>query len=147
LPPGDVRWRGVVEAMSLRAEWVVDHRAEFHTAAGAEAMRAIDTVLAGVPDPISLAGVKFRLASFCAWGTGDLEEAEAHARAAGVGAGPAGGDAAPAVADPGPPGSQPGPGGTAVGGTPAPGRGRGRRSGLPGQPGGRIRRRGPLAGG
>jgi DNA-binding CsgD family transcriptional regulator len=82
VPPGDERWRGVVDAMSLRAEWVVDHRAEIHAAEGAEAMRAIDAVLAGVPDPARQAGVKFRLANFCAWGTGELEEAEASARAA-----------------------------------------------------------------
>ncbi|HEY3240710.1 MAG TPA: AAA family ATPase [Acidimicrobiia bacterium] len=82
VPPGDERWRGIVDAMSLRAEWVVDHRAEIHAAEGAEAMRAIDAVLAEVPDPARQAGVKFRLANFCAWGTGELEEAERSARAA-----------------------------------------------------------------
>ncbi|MGH9039959.1 MAG: ATP-binding protein [Acidimicrobiia bacterium] len=82
LPAGDERWRGVVDAMSLRAEWVVDHRAEVHAAEGAEAMRAIDALLAAVPDPARQAGVKFRLASFCAWGTGELEEAEQSAREA-----------------------------------------------------------------
>jgi DNA-binding CsgD family transcriptional regulator len=82
VPAGDERWRDVVDAMSLRAEWVVDHRAEIHAAEGAEAMRAMDAVLAGVPDPTRQAGVKFRLASFCAWGTGELEEAEDSARAA-----------------------------------------------------------------
>ncbi|MDQ3946394.1 MAG: AAA family ATPase, partial [Actinomycetota bacterium] len=82
VPPGDKRWRGVVDAMSLRAEWVVDHRAEIHAAEGAEAMRAMDAVLAGVPDPARQAGVKFRLANFCAWGTGELEEAETSARVA-----------------------------------------------------------------
>jgi DNA-binding CsgD family transcriptional regulator len=82
VPPGDERWRGVVDAMSLRAEWVVDHRAEIHAAEGVEAMRAIDAVLAVVPDPARQAGVKFRLANFCAWGTGELEEAEQSARAA-----------------------------------------------------------------
>ena len=82
VPTGDERWRGVVDAMSLRAEWVVDHRAEIHAAEGVEAMRAMDAVLAVVPDPARQAGVKFRLASFCAWGTGELEEAEQSARAA-----------------------------------------------------------------
>jgi DNA-binding CsgD family transcriptional regulator len=82
MPPGDERWQGVVDAMSLRAEWVVDHRAEIHAAEGVEAMRAIDAVLAAVPDPARQAGVKFRLANFCAWGTGELEEAEQSARAA-----------------------------------------------------------------
>jgi DNA-binding CsgD family transcriptional regulator len=82
VPRGDERWRGVVDAMSLRAEWVVDHRAEIHAVEGVEAMRAIDAVLAEVPDPARQAGVKFRLANFCAWGTGELEEAEQSARAA-----------------------------------------------------------------
>lgn len=82
IPAGDERWRGVVDSMSLRAEWVVDHRAEIHAAEGAEAMRAIDAVFAKVPDPARQAGVKFRLANFCAWGTGQLEEAEESARTA-----------------------------------------------------------------
>jgi DNA-binding CsgD family transcriptional regulator len=82
VPAGDERWHGVVDVMSLRAEWVVDHRAEIHAAEGAEAMRAMDAVLAGVSDPTRQAGVKFRLANFCAWGTGELEEAEDSARAA-----------------------------------------------------------------
>jgi ATP/maltotriose-dependent transcriptional regulator MalT len=72
----------VLDAMSLRPEWVADHRAELHAATGAEAMRAIDAVLDRLPDPARQAAVKFRLASFLAWGTGELEAAEEACRAA-----------------------------------------------------------------
>jgi tetratricopeptide (TPR) repeat protein len=46
-------------------------------------MRRIDAVVEGLGDPARRATVKFRLGSFLAWGTGELEEAEAafrHAR-------------------------------------------------------------------
>lgn len=82
IPAGDERWRDVLDAMSLRAEWVIDHRAEIHAATSVEAMRAIDEVLERLPDPARQAAVKFRLASFLAWGTGELEEAEEACRAA-----------------------------------------------------------------
>ena len=83
LPAGDPRWREVLDAMSWRAEWVVDHRADVHALMGIKAMRRIDAVVEGLGDPARRATVKFRLGSFLAWGTGELEEAEGafrHAR-------------------------------------------------------------------
>jgi DNA-binding CsgD family transcriptional regulator len=76
LPAGDPRWLNVYDAISWRAEWVVDHRADAHTQTAIRAMRAIDALLVSSPDATRRARVKFRLASFLAWGTGDLNEAE-----------------------------------------------------------------------
>ncbi|MGH4016724.1 MAG: ATP-binding protein [Pseudonocardiaceae bacterium] len=76
LPPGDARWGEVLGALSWGAEWVVDHRADLHAVLGIKAMRRIDSVLQTLADPAPRATVKFRLASFLAWGTGDLVEAE-----------------------------------------------------------------------
>jgi DNA-binding CsgD family transcriptional regulator len=76
LPSDDPRWLDVLEAMDWRAEWVVDHRAEARAETAVRALRAIDGLLAGSPGTTRQAAVKFRLASFLAWGTGELPEAE-----------------------------------------------------------------------
>jgi DNA-binding CsgD family transcriptional regulator len=76
LPAGDPRWHEVVQALSWRAEWVVDHRADGHAELGISAMRRMDAVLEGVDAAAARAAVKLRLASFLAWGAGQLEEAE-----------------------------------------------------------------------
>jgi len=75
LPPGNEHWLQVLEAMSTGAEWVVDHRADAHGLTTIKAMRAIDALLEDSPDAARRAAVKFRLANFLAWGTGQLEEA------------------------------------------------------------------------
>jgi DNA-binding CsgD family transcriptional regulator len=82
LPAGDGRWRDVVHALSWQAQWVVDHRADTHADIGVPALRRIDAVLEPLADPAARAVVKLRLASFLAWGSGDLGEAEQVARAA-----------------------------------------------------------------
>src|SRR5215472_4342380 len=82
LPAGDPRWRGVVGALSWQPQWVVDHRADAHASFGVLAMRRMDAVLTPLPDPAARGAVKFRLASFLAWGTGSLVEAERECRAA-----------------------------------------------------------------
>ena len=83
LPAGDERWRRVYEAVSWRAEWVVDHRADSHVPVGIAAMRAIDALFERAGEDVERrASVKFRLASFLAWGAGDLAEAEAMCRQA-----------------------------------------------------------------
>jgi DNA-binding CsgD family transcriptional regulator/tetratricopeptide (TPR) repeat protein len=76
IPAGDHRWLDVLHALSWRAEWVVDHRADTHALLGIKAMKAIDVLLADSPDPAPRATVKFRLAQFLGWGSGDLDEAE-----------------------------------------------------------------------
>jgi DNA-binding CsgD family transcriptional regulator/tetratricopeptide (TPR) repeat protein len=76
LPAADPRWLDVLEAMYWQAEWVVDHRAEARAGTAVRALRAIDGLLADSPDTARQATVKFRLASFLAWGTGELPEAE-----------------------------------------------------------------------
>jgi DNA-binding CsgD family transcriptional regulator len=76
LPPADRRWLEVLEAMYWQAEWVVDHRAETGAETAIRALRAIDGLLATSTDHGRRATVKFRLANFLAWGTGDLPEAE-----------------------------------------------------------------------
>jgi len=82
LPAGDPRWRGVVDALSWQPQWVVDHRADAHADFGVLAMRRMDAVLAGLTEPEVRGAVKFRLASFLAWGSGSLQEAEGECRAA-----------------------------------------------------------------
>lgn len=76
MPPGDERWLEVLDVLGLRAEWVIDHRAETHAALGVPALRAIDSILTAAPDPARRAAVKLRLASFAAWGTGELDDAQ-----------------------------------------------------------------------
>ena len=76
IPTGDQRWLDILDALSWDAEWVVDHRADAHALLGVKAMRSIDSLLANSPDPTSRAAVKFRLANFLGWGTGDLDDAE-----------------------------------------------------------------------
>ena len=82
LPPADPRWLQVLEAMSLQAEWVVDHRAETRVETAIRALRAIDGLLAHSPGDPRRATIKFRLANFLAWGIGELAEAEAACREA-----------------------------------------------------------------
>jgi DNA-binding CsgD family transcriptional regulator len=76
VPPGDERWLDILNALSWDADWVVDHRADAHALLGIRAMRAIDSLLEGSEEPAPQATVKFRLANFLAWGTGDLDGAE-----------------------------------------------------------------------
>jgi DNA-binding CsgD family transcriptional regulator len=73
LPADDQRWLEVLEAMYARAEWLIDHRAETNAPVAIRALRAIDGLLEGSSDHARRAIVKFRLANFLAWGTGDLE--------------------------------------------------------------------------
>jgi DNA-binding NarL/FixJ family response regulator len=75
IPRSDRRWLEVLDAISGQAEWVVDHRADTHALLGIEAMRAIDGLLDPSWDPAPRAIVKFRLAHFLGWGTGELEDA------------------------------------------------------------------------
>ncbi len=82
VPAGDERWLDVVDALNWKADWVLDHRADAHAALGLEAIRQIDRVLDRSGDPARRAAVKFRLASFLSWGTGELDEAESRCREA-----------------------------------------------------------------
>jgi len=75
LPADDQRWLEVLEAMYARAEWLIDHRAESDAPVAVSALSAIDRLLEGSSDHGRRAIVKFRLAHFLAWGTGDLEPA------------------------------------------------------------------------
>ena len=75
LPADDQRWLEVLEAMYARAEWLIDHRAETNAPVAIRALRAIDGLLEGSSDHARRAIVKFRLANFLAWGTGELESA------------------------------------------------------------------------
>ena len=76
LPADDQRWLEVLEAMYARAEWLIDHRAETNAPVAIRALRAIDGLLEGSSDHARRAIVKFRLANFLAWGTGELELAD-----------------------------------------------------------------------
>lgn len=82
LPEDDPRWLEVLEAMYARAEWLIDHRAETDAPVAVKALRAIDGLLEGSSDHARRAIVKFRLATFLAWGMGELEEAEEACRQA-----------------------------------------------------------------
>lgn len=76
IPAGDKRWLEVLKALHWQAEWVVDHRADADALLGIKAMYAIAAVLEATSDPAPQATVKFRLANFLGWGTGDFDEAE-----------------------------------------------------------------------
>jgi tetratricopeptide (TPR) repeat protein len=82
LPPADPRWLDVLDAMYWQAEWVVDHRAETGAETAIRALRAIDGLLSDSADDARRATVKFRMANFLAWGTGELPEAERACREA-----------------------------------------------------------------
>jgi ATP/maltotriose-dependent transcriptional regulator MalT len=75
LPPGDERWLALLGAVSWQAEWVVDHRSDTHALLGVTALRSINSLLETSTDTAQRAAVKLRLASFLAWGTGELKEA------------------------------------------------------------------------
>ena len=76
LPSADPRWLDVLGAMYWQAEWVVDHRAEARAETAIRALRAIDGQMVRSADDARRATVKFRLAYFLAWGTGELQDAE-----------------------------------------------------------------------
>jgi class 3 adenylate cyclase/DNA-binding NarL/FixJ family response regulator len=76
LPNGDSRWLDIAEAISWEADWVIDHQADAHTAMGVAAVKEIDGLLQSSPDTERRAKVKFRLATFLAWGIGELADAE-----------------------------------------------------------------------
>jgi class 3 adenylate cyclase/DNA-binding CsgD family transcriptional regulator len=75
LPAGDARWADVVDALSWNAQWVTNHRADVHAVVGIPALRAMDQALAGLGASDRRGAVKLRLATFLAWGTGELDEA------------------------------------------------------------------------
>jgi len=75
LPADDARWLEVLDAMYERAEWLIDHRSETNAPVAVKALRAIDGLLEQSTDDARRAIVKFRLATFLAWGTGELDEA------------------------------------------------------------------------
>lgn len=72
VPLGDPRWSDVFDAMRPLAPWIVDHRTDVGATTGMQAMLAIEQVVAELPDKVRLALVKFNLATFSAWGRGDL---------------------------------------------------------------------------
>ncbi len=72
LPSGDSRWSDVFDAMRPQAPWIVDHRTDVGASTGTQAMLAIEQVIEAGSDKVRLALVKFNLASFDAWGNGDL---------------------------------------------------------------------------
>lgn len=74
LPSGDERWLDVANALSHQADWV--YRGPSHGAMGIRALREIRSALTRSPDPARRAAATFRLATFLAFGTGELEEAE-----------------------------------------------------------------------
>jgi class 3 adenylate cyclase/tetratricopeptide (TPR) repeat protein len=73
LPSGDERWLDVANALSNQAKWV--YRGPSQAAMGIRAMREIRAALERSPDLARRATINFRLATFLAFGTGDLEEA------------------------------------------------------------------------
>jgi DNA-binding CsgD family transcriptional regulator len=76
LPAGDPRWADVADALKTDARWVIDFRADVQAIPGIPALRAMDEALGALGDTLRQARVKFRLACFLAWGTGDLDESQ-----------------------------------------------------------------------
>src|SRR5215470_12495209 len=77
LDPDDQRWLDVLEAMTWRAEWVIDHLVEDGAATAIAVMRRIERHLAASGDLLREGIVQFRLASFLAIGAGQPAEAAA----------------------------------------------------------------------
>jgi class 3 adenylate cyclase/DNA-binding CsgD family transcriptional regulator len=75
VPPDDERWLELVEALSPQAHWTMDHRMEVHAERGLRTMQFLDSVLERSSDLPRRAAVKYRLAGFLGWGTGDLRGA------------------------------------------------------------------------
>jgi DNA-binding NarL/FixJ family response regulator len=82
LPDEDPRWLDIFNVLTWQAEEMVAHHTDAHAILGVGAMRQFDRMLASSSDPGPRAAVKFRLAHFLTWGTGDLEEAETVCRSA-----------------------------------------------------------------
>jgi DNA-binding CsgD family transcriptional regulator len=82
LDPDDQRWLDVLEAMTWRAEWVIDHLVENGAATAIAVMRRIERHLAISGDLLREGIVQFRLASFLAIGAGQPAEAAAACRRA-----------------------------------------------------------------
>jgi DNA-binding CsgD family transcriptional regulator/tetratricopeptide (TPR) repeat protein len=77
LDPDDQRWLDVLEAMTWRAEWVIDHLVEDGAATAIAVMRRIERQLAASGDRLREGIVQFRLASFLAIGAGQPAQAAA----------------------------------------------------------------------
>jgi tetratricopeptide (TPR) repeat protein len=77
LDPDDQRWLDVLEAMTWRAEWVIDHLVENGAATAIAVMRRIERQLAASGDRLREGIVQFRLASFLAIGAGQPTQAAA----------------------------------------------------------------------
>ena len=77
LDPDDPRWLDVLEAMTWRAEWVIDHLVEDGAATAIAVMRRIERQLAASGDQLREGIVQFRLASFLAIGAGQPAQAAA----------------------------------------------------------------------
>jgi DNA-binding CsgD family transcriptional regulator len=77
LDPDDQRWIDVLEAMTWRAEWVIDHLVETGAATAIAVMRRIERQVAASGDRLREGIVQFRLASFLAIGAGQPTEAAA----------------------------------------------------------------------
>ena len=77
LDPDDQRWLDVLEAMTWRAEWVIDHLAEDGAATAIAVMRRIERHVAASGDRLREGIVQFRLASFLAIGAGQPAQAAA----------------------------------------------------------------------
>jgi DNA-binding CsgD family transcriptional regulator len=77
LDPDDQRWLDVLEAMTWRAEWVIDHLVENGAATAIAVMRRIERHLAASGDRLREGIVQFRLASFLAIGAGQPVQAAA----------------------------------------------------------------------
>jgi DNA-binding CsgD family transcriptional regulator len=77
MDPDDQRWLDVLEAMTWRAEWVVDHLVEDGAATAIAVMRRIERQFAASGDRLREGIVQFRLASFLAIGAGQPADAAA----------------------------------------------------------------------
>jgi DNA-binding CsgD family transcriptional regulator len=75
LPPGDERWLEIADAIGWEADWV-EQRSDLPVHTGVAALRAIDALLESSADGRRRGMVKLRLATFLAWGTGELAEAK-----------------------------------------------------------------------
>ena len=80
--PDDQRWLDVLEAMTWRAEWVVDHLVEDGAATAIAVMRRIERQLAASGERLREGIVQFRLAAFLAIGAGQPADAAAACRRA-----------------------------------------------------------------
>lgn len=82
VPTGDDRWLDVLDLMSLEGEWTFHHKTDIDYELCIRVLRKAERLMQATADQGRLATLNLHLASFLAWGHGDLAESEHRGNAA-----------------------------------------------------------------